>query len=332
VSAPQPASAAHPESSLMRLPDSLEQAIERECASFSHAALRSASQRLSSRYQERGSSLPSFQDAAMRAAYLAVRMPATYAAVHAALLQCSSRMNSAPHSLLDLGAGPGTAAWAAADIFPSLTSVTLVEQSQPMVEVGQKLATAAEAQFLRNAIWRCQSLQEELPLADLALLSYCAAELTEMQLTALLQRLWKSVETLVIVEPGTPDGYQRILYIRDWALAEGAHLIAPCPHRSACPMQQPDWCHFPARVERTRMHKFLKSATLGYEDEKFSYLAIGKTVAKIPEGRIVGPVKKGSGHVQFPLCTRGVLQSRSVSRKQEEYRLARKSEWGDSWM
>lgn len=316
----------------MRLPDSLQQAIEQECAPFTHEALRQASLRLSAQYRERASSIPSFQQGAARAAYLAVRMPATYAAIHSVLLECSKRMCHPPESFVDLGAGPGTGSWAAAALFPSLTSLALIEESRPMAEIGQRLSSASESPLLRNAKWHCQSLQEELPSADLALLSYVIAELSSSHTEQLLERLWNRVSTIVILEPGTPAGYRRILQIRDWALAKDAHLIAPCPHRLACPMGSPDWCHFPARVERTRMHKFLKGASLGYEDEKFSYLAFGKNPAQIPQGRIVGPLKKGSGFVQFPLCTEGKLEIRGVSRKQESYRSARDAEWGDGWM
>lgn len=316
----------------MRLPDSLQEAIERECSPFSHEDLRKASLHLTAQYQERASSIPGFQNPSVRAAYLAVRMPATYAAIHAALLECCKLMEYPPTSLVDLGAGPGTGAWAAAALFPSLSSISLVEQSRPMVEIGQRLCSSSVSPLLQSAKWSCQSLSETLPPADLSLLSYCVAELPQPLAFELLERLWNQTETIVVIEPGTPEGYRRILQIRDWALAKNAYLIAPCPHRFSCPMKAPDWCHFPARVERTRLHKFLKNASLGYEDEKFSYIAFGKMAATIPDGRIVGPIKKGTGFVQFPLCTHGELKLHSVRRSNESYRSARGAEWGDPWM
>lgn len=317
----------------MQLPESLQNAIEQECSAFSHDALREASQILTRHYHEqRASSASLFQNAAARAAYLAVRMPATYAAIHRALLECKQRMYAAPRSFLDLGAGPGTGSWAAAEIFPELDSITLIEQSRPMAEIGQRFCKEAEAPFLQSATWLCQSIKNAIPSVDLALLSYVIAELQPSQIESLLERLWDQVNTIVIIEPGTPEGYRRILKIRDWALRRESYLIAPCPHRDVCPVQTPDWCHFPARIERTRMHKFLKGASLGYEDEKFSYLAFGKSPSRIPKGRIVGFIKKSSGFVQLPLCTQGKLEKTIVSRKHESYRLARDSEWGDSWM
>src|SRR3569833_770321 len=53
-------------------------------------------------------------------AYCAVRLPATYAAVHASLDAVRhARPDFAPRALLDVGAGPGTALWAASALWPA---------------------------------------------------------------------------------------------------------------------------------------------------------------------------------------------------------------------
>ena len=51
-------------------------------------------------------------------------------------------LDHAPHweSWLDLGAGPGTASWAAAKLFPSLEKIVLWEKSEEMVKLGRSLA------------------------------------------------------------------------------------------------------------------------------------------------------------------------------------------------
>ena len=85
--------------------------------------------------------------------------------------------------------------------------------------------------------------------------------------------LWKACEnTLLVIEPGTPQGFARIHEVRVALLAEGAHLIAPCTHVNSCPIQPPDWCHFSVRLARRREHMHAKKATVPFEDEKFSYL------------------------------------------------------------
>ena len=54
---------------------------------------------------------------AQAAAYMAARMPACYAAVYKVLEELSMRLPAfAPESMLDFGAGPGTAIWAAHEV------------------------------------------------------------------------------------------------------------------------------------------------------------------------------------------------------------------------
>src|ERR1700704_522726 len=61
-------------------------------------------------------------------AYALARMPATYAALTASLnALCEIAPGFAPASLLDIGAGPGTASWAAAESFASLHRFTLID-------------------------------------------------------------------------------------------------------------------------------------------------------------------------------------------------------------
>src|SRR5437764_8111721 len=66
-------------------------------------------------------------------AYALARMPATYAAVTASLNALREiRPDFAPASLLDVGAGPGTATWATAEAFPSLTSFSLLDTNSAL--------------------------------------------------------------------------------------------------------------------------------------------------------------------------------------------------------
>src|SRR6204780_473401 len=66
-------------------------------------------------------------------AYALARMPATYAAVTASLNALREiTPDFEPVSLLDVGAGPGTATWAAAEAFPSLTKFTLLDANSAL--------------------------------------------------------------------------------------------------------------------------------------------------------------------------------------------------------
>ncbi|TIU19787.1 MAG: methyltransferase type 11, partial [Mesorhizobium sp.] len=98
--------------------------------------------------------------------------------------------------------------------------------------------------------------------------------------------LWRlTSDTLLIVEPGTPAGWQRVLAVRSQLIEAGAHVSAPCPHEAPCPLVPPDWCHFSRRVARSRLHRLAKEADVPWEDEKFIYLAASRQPAAVRAAR-----------------------------------------------
>ena len=63
----------------------------------------------------------------------------------------------------------------------------------------------------------------------------------ERDQSALAAMMWtKTRDTLLIVEPGTPAGYARIIALRTQLIALGAHVAAPCPHDGRCPLASGD--------------------------------------------------------------------------------------------
>jgi ribosomal protein RSM22 (predicted rRNA methylase) len=163
-------------------------------------------------------------------------------------------------------------------------------------------------------------------------------ELPESRRFEFIRRAWAHCgKLLVVIEPGTKAGFANILAVRTRLLAEGATLAAPCPNALACPMTGGgDWCHFAARVERTAEHRRLKSATLGHEDEKFSYIAFSRTPAandtQTPAARIVRHPKIFSGYTQLTLCREGEIAATTVTRsKKEDWRRLKRLGWGDRW-
>jgi len=275
--------------------------------------------------------------AARRAAYLLVRMPATYAACVHALRQLSDVCpDLSPASLLDLGAGPGTASWAAAEVFSPLTAVTAFERDPSLIEMGRRLMAASQNPALSSARWIQGDLRLQLPDSDfdLVVLSYALGELPPGACSALLSAAWQRTrQAFLIVEPGTRTGASTIVEVRRWLLDNGASLAAPCPHDELCPMAAGgDWCHFAGRIERGSLHRRLKGGELGYEDEKFSYVAAVRNPVTRPSARIVRHPLYRPGHLQFTLCTASGLQSQTITKSQKElYKSAKKSSWGDSW-
>src|SRR5712671_3655660 len=109
------------------LPAELKSALDAKLHGLSRndAAQRSAA--ISQTYRGGGGSA-SIRTEADALAYALARMPATYAAVTASLnALCEIRPDFTPKRLLDVGAGPGTATWAAAEAFSSLADFTAID-------------------------------------------------------------------------------------------------------------------------------------------------------------------------------------------------------------
>jgi ribosomal protein RSM22 (predicted rRNA methylase) len=267
-------------------------------------------------------------------AYALARMPATYAAVTASL-NALREINPgfAPTSLLDVGAGPGTASWVAAEAFSSLKVFTLLDANSALrtlaLDLSHDSARLKKMSYQRGDARAALAAAEA---ADLVVASYVIAELGEMERSALAELMWaKTRDTLLIVEPGTPAGYARIIALRAQLIALGAHVAAPCPHDGNCPLAAPDWCHFTQRLPRLRAHKQIKGAELPFEDEKFSYVALTRApVAQRPSRVLTQPVVS-KVEVTAKLCTSdGLAVTRVPSRTKAEYARARRWRWGDA--
>jgi ribosomal protein RSM22 (predicted rRNA methylase) len=274
-----------------------------------------------------------------RLAYVVTRMPATRAALAIVLSELSAREPRPVASVLDLGTGPGTSLWADASL-PSLEQATLVDADAAMLALGERLWRHHPRQATLRVRWERARLGQPGGWAphDLVLLSYVLGELPPDVGSSLLTRAREAGRLgIAIVEPGTPRGFARVIAARDALIAAGWHTLAPCPHDAPCPWRATaagDWCHFAARLGRSRLHRQMKGGDLGWEDEKFSYVvALRPPVAPArAAGRVVRHPIKGTGHVKLTLCTRDGIVERTVTRKDREaYRGARDVVWGDGW-
>lgn len=174
--------------------------------------------------------------------------------------------------------------------------------------------------------------------AGLVTVSYVLGELSEDVRREVVADAARSArDGVVVVEPGTPEGYLRVLEARRQLVADGFEVLAPCPHSAACPMEgTADWCHFAARVQRSALHRRVKGGELGHEDEKFAYVAAvrpGESGGGPAAGRVVRHPQLRKGQVLLQLCTAGEgLARTTVSKRQgTRYRAARDLRWGDTW-
>ena len=315
------------------LPAELKAALDGKLRGFSRsdAAARAAS--ISETYRGGGGS-GTIRSEADALAYALARMPATYAAVTASLnALVEIRPDLAPKSLLDVGAGPGTATWAAAEAFPSLQHFKLLDANDALRTLALDLARDStrlhgigyERGEARAALTRADT-------ADLVVASYMIGETGDAEQRTLSELMWaKTGDTLLVVEPGTPAGYARIIALRDHLIAQGAHVAAPCPHDGKCPLEPPDWCHFTQRLQRSRAHKQAKGAELPFEDEKFAYVALTRTAVARRPARVLAHPAVSKVEVAAKLCTPGGLSFAKIPRRAKaDYASARRWRWGDA--
>jgi ribosomal protein RSM22 (predicted rRNA methylase) len=320
----------------MALPEDLTNALEKQFSKFPRSVLTAAAADLTSRYRSpvRDQLQTFITSDQHRLAYLAARMPATYAVVDRVLQECRSRMPGfSPRSVCDIGAGPGTATWAALNVFPGIADATLYEKDSGWLKLGKVLMEQSVQPVLRDAVWKETDLAADYTLGkyDLVVLSYVVGELSPEALKVAVAKAWGAAsQVLVVIEPGTPHGFERIRTVREQLIEAGGFLVAPCPHQDKCPMAGGDWCHFAKRLERSSLHMAVKDVSVGYEDEKYSYVVASKTPVVLPEARILRHPQHHSGHTEFVLCTKAGLEKRTISRRHKDlYKRAKKLDWGD---
>jgi len=321
------------------MPSSLRDCIDDALAGTTAASLTRNVERLIDTYRSGTTPVtPILKTADDVLAYTAYRMPATYAVASAALQRLHLGVpDLQPRTLMDFGAGTGAASWAAADVWPTLATVTLLEQSATAIDIGSRIMRSSSSVVLQKAAWRqwrLSTIDADAGHADVSTAAYVLGELTEQQQAVLMGLLMKSAATVVVIEPGTPAGYARIIRARTALIDGGFTIAAPCPHESLCPMlAHNDWCHFAERLDRSRLHRSVKAGELSYEDEKYSYVAATRGLVDRPAARILRHPQLRKGLVSLELCTAsGAATNERVSKSQGAvYKAARNARWGDPW-
>ena len=318
------------------LPAALRQAAEGLLDGVARAQVSDRSAEISTGYRAGQTSRHLIGDADAARAYVLSRLPATYAANSHVLGEVLSRLpDFTPGGLLDAGAGPGGASWAALQAWPDLSTVTQLDANRPFLDMARRLGEAGSP-----ALSQARQIQADLcqpptgwPASDLVMVSYALAELEAEDQVKAITSLWSVCQgLLVIVEPGTPAGHQRILAARTQLIGQGAGVVAPCPHAEACGVVAPDWCHFVQRLPRARSHRDAKRAERAYEDEKFSYLVVARPqlLSEQAYRRIIGPPVTTKSETRLKLCTpQGVITETVRRRDKAAYARVRRLNWGD---
>lgn len=317
----------------MLLPQSLLRAIDRVTQSVDHKRLYKSAEELSFRYRNPSPHSQKFiQTEEECLAYLCTRLPATFAANYYVFSEIIKQgLEKDISSILDLGSGSGAALWAASEIFKTLNTYTLLERDARLIAIGKELIKESEVSFSSEWLLGDYTTSIDTDPHDLVVISYSLGEVDSKKWEQVLSVAIKQTKKLlVILEPGTPLGYKKLMKMREFLIRQNLYMVAPCPHNKPCPMTEKQWCHFSQRLPRTTLHKNLKNATLGFEDEKFSYIILSKQ-PYIKEGyRIINTPLRRSGYIELDVCSTfdGLLKQKTSKKEKSFFDRVKKLEWG----
>ena len=318
------------------LPPDLQAGLDRMMRGVARTALAQRATAISLAYRSGQGSAQTIRSADDALAYALARLPATFAATAAVLAALhEAAPDFAPRTLLDVGAGPGTASWAATRCFPRLSRIELFDQNEFLRQLAGELLSLSTSDVLRKAAYRHGAARELLDTAapaDLTIAGYFIGEVPDDLLLSTADMLWaKTAGIVVIIEPGTPAGFRRIRKLRSHLIDRQAHVVCPCPHDLDCPLTGDDWCHFAQRLNRSRDHRQVKGASLPFEDEKFSYVALSRHKPAMSADRVLAVPRATKASITTKLCTPDGLVTDVVSRRERDaYRMRRNWRWGDA--
>lgn len=321
----------------MALPPEIQIALNHTVARQPENKLHAAATSLTNRYRDRHTPIePGFMSESECLAYLAMRLPATYEACRNVFSEITrAEPADAIQSMLDVGSGPGTGFLAAAETFGTITQAHLMEPSKMMAGFGADIIEQSGVTPNVDIKWSRDPIGvvDGSETFDLVLASYVLGEIRGSHQQA-IKGLWSATNAfLVLIEPGSRQGFARIRAARDQLIEAGGHIVAPCTHAETCPISGEDWCHFTVSVQRSSLHRRLKSGSRGDESEKFSYLIASRQDLDRPRAkRIIKRPLKGKGHVHLDVCGPAGLERQTLSKRDRApYKLARKARWGDLW-
>lgn len=320
----------------MKIPDLLEYAIEKEIDKYNIKELKAAALNLSKRYMENKRTGESLLKTNLDTiSYSVIRMPATYSAIITCLEKIRELNDFEINSLLDIGSGTGAAEWAVTNMF-DVNDIVCLEREKAMRDLSKNYFSYSDE--LKNVKFiEADILNEDLKESkDLCILSYIINELSEENRLKVIDKVLNYTnKILLVVEPGTPEGFKNIKMIRDYVFDKGYQIIAPCiGFNGRCDIPENDWCASSVRVQRTKIHKYLKDAEIGFEDEKFSYIAINTNKENLDINkklkRILRHPKIQNGRIDVKTCLQGEIKEEVITKKnKEEFKLLKKKNVGD---
>ena len=272
--------------------------------------------------------------------YCISRMPATYCVVHnvfSSFLDMLKKLDVELNvkTLLDVGLGTGATTLAVLNNY-KVDEIKCIEKEHIMSDMALEFLKNENISLYNEDVIKLAESNEEQKnfKSDLVICSYMLNELSEKDLLPVVDFLWENTEKyLIIVDPGTPSDYERMMKIREHLINQKGIIIAPCAHNKPCKyLKENDWCAFSTRVERTKLQKEIKDADVPFEDEKFTYLIFSKEDinGQVELKRILRNPEITKNFIDLKICSKdGIKEERITKSKVEDYKIAKKAKNGD---
>ena len=332
----------------MKLKEELENKIEEIVnKDFDIRNLKDISERISDKYmnEERSAKtlLSSKEDVV---AYSLFRMPATYAAISKVFEYMNEiyDFKNELFSMVDIGSGTGSSQWASLDYF-DINDFYLLERDKNMIDLSKELFSInvendrfKNINFYQKDFLNLNDEEYKSLNKDLCITSYMINEFTSDKKEDIINSLINLTgKVLVVIEPGTPEGFNNIKIVKKLAVEKGLKTIAPCVfYDGECNLPKDEWCK--VRVERSKIQKYIKSGSLGYEDEKFSYIVLVKEelynkIKRNNKLRILRHPNISSGLVRLKVCddTGKIFEDIITKKDKDLFKEIKKKRMGDSY-
>ena len=266
--------------------------------------------------------------------YISSRMGETSAIIDAVFEKLSkvASFENSVNTVLDMGSGTGSTLWAL-DNYVKNAKVFAVEREKAMIKYSKILSgdlssnvTYIDEDVLSQAVKKLENV-------DMVVEAFMLNEMADSdRLKALEIMCDKTNKFLVLIEPGTPKSYERMMELRSFALEKGLNLILPCPHSEKCGLSD-DYCNFSVRVSRTKTSRQVKGGTLNYEDEKYFYLVFAKeSLEKTYNSTVLRRPVYRKGCVDLKLCRQdSTIKSITITKSNKDnYKKAKDYSHGDN--
>jgi len=223
----------------------------------------------------------------LQLAYLAHHFP-----MHAAKVALLCReylaerpVTSGPLRIMDVGAGPLSAAAGAVLALGGPAEIIAVDRATQMMKLGDlalKRMFSDVTTTLKTAGVRDVPQDMRLFKPHLTIAANVIGELTPPERQDFLMRAWDALEEgthLLIVEPGTRIHSQGLVDAREaLRLARRINILGPCMASVDCPLVgSRDWCHAEREAQFPKAYlEIARSAGLTPESLKFSHLWLAK--------------------------------------------------------